>query len=152
MLRILALAALIVTVLSAIETAAYGGAVCPPPDSYAPCSCIIDYSEENSDVIQLNCVSKNLTDSEISGILDIFLATPGVSPLGRLDLEYNQLTRIPNQIQFFPQLVWINLQDNKIESIVSGAFNFISTVEYLSLNLNPLATISPGAFQGIIYW
>jgi len=84
-------------------------------------------------------------------MLDSFITTPGVSPMAELNLFNSQLTRVPNQIKYFPQLEIVYLNDNKIESIDAGTFNFTGTsrVLYIYLNDNQLSTIAPGAFQGL---
>ena len=79
-----------------------GAVVCPSAADYAPCECS-EYIYQPGTVF-LGCSSKQLTDSRASDILDVFLTTPGVSPLVYLDLQYNQLTREPSQIKSFPQL------------------------------------------------
>ena len=137
--------------LSSVEAGAIG---CPTPDAYAPCACG-KYSN-TSDTIFLDCANKKLSDSNVSNILDLFIMTPGLSPLGRLDLYNNQLTRVPSQIKFFPQLEEIRLFFNAITSVESGAFNFIKPTTviyphyfvYLELSINQLVTIAPGAFKG----
>ena len=132
----------IVCLFLTVETAV----ICPTKVNYSPCDCY----EYSSNTIWINCRGQNLTNSRVSGILNVFLTSPGVSPVGKLSLQNNKLTRVPNQIKLFPQLVEVWLSDNKITSIQSGAFNFTTTtVEWLVLSDNPVATIAPGAFQGM---
>ena len=92
--------------------------ICPPAADYAPCDC-----EERNGTITLTCDMRNLNDSQVSDILDAFLTTPGVSPVGDLNLYQNRLTRVPTQIKFFDQLKRVTLQENSITSVESGAFN-----------------------------
>ena len=127
------------------------GVVYPPNEQYAPCECL-----ENSlspATIGLNCADRKANDSRISDVLDYFLASPDISPLGQLRLnngldKSSQLTRVPRQIKFFPQLNYVSLAINKITSIESGAFNFTATLLVLDLQRNEITTIAPGAFLG----
>ena len=124
--------------------------VCPPEAAYAPCGCS-EYSEK-PDTIYLNCYNRNLGDSKMSDILDAFLTTPGISPVGLLDLMSNRLTRVPTQMKFFNQLDYVYLNNNDITSIESGAFNFpdaANPILDLDLQNNQLTTIAPGAFKGL---
>ena len=125
---------------------------CPPNASYSPCQCD-EYNPENvTDGIRisLDCSRHLLTDSKVSEILDSFLQ-PGVDPLGKMDLSFNKLTTVPDQMKFFPKLDYVSLFNNEIRSIQSsGAFNFLKTLTWLYLDNNQLASIAPGAFQGLI--
>ena len=120
--------------------------ICPPPEAYAPCYC--GYTSLEPNAIALTCDSFNLTDSEVSDILDTFLSTPDISPLVLLSLRNNQLTRVPSQMQLFTELQVIDLENNAITSVESGTFKF--NADYLSLSLenNQLTTIAPDSFIG----
>ena len=123
--------------------------ICPPAADYAPCLC--GENRGRPGTVYLYCYNQNLTDSQMSGILDAFLTTPGVSPLGYLSMWQNQLTRVPTQIKSFNQLDAVYIYENSIASIGSGAFNFpdaANPVRDLSLYYNQLTTIAPGAFRG----
>ena len=123
-------------------------ASCPPADAIEPCGC----SEYDMGTIKLDCSNRKLNDSRVSYVLEVFLTTPGTSPVGFLDLWVNQLTRIPSQIKSFTQLRWLNFQYNpSITSIESGAFNFpdaSNSIQMLFLKYNQISTIAPGAFKG----
>ena len=132
-------------------TAVYGEIVCPPPADYAPCNCVEFPSDPTH--IDLNCVLKNLTDLQISNILNSLLTTPGVSPLATLNLPFNELTVVPNELSFFSRSIdYVDLQGNDIgPSISNGTFNFQKVDGgYLRLFLqrNQVKNIEPGAFQG----
>ena len=120
--------------------------ICPPPETYAPCYCGPTTMEYGT--LILECSRCNLTDSEVSDILDAFLSTPGVSPLLILNLSGNQLTRVPSQMQLFTELVVIEFQNNAIPSIESGTFNSNDDNWSLYLDSNQLTTIAPSAFRG----
>ena len=95
--------------------------VCPPETAYTPCYC----NEYSPGVLTL--LGRNLGDSRISEILDAFLLNDninGSSALGELELDLNQLTRVPDQIKYFPQLTLVSLDFNLITSLDSVAFNF----------------------------
>lgn len=120
--------------------------VCPDRTAIAPCNC----NDGGDNVgIELECFAKDLTDAQVSVILDTYLSTPGVSPLTYLMLRANQLTRIPSQVTSLPQLDRIELNFNKITTVATGSFNLKATLKWLFLENNLIATIEPGAFQGI---
>ena len=118
--------------------------VCPKPEDYFPCRCV-DYGSAS---VYLFCDRQNMRDDKISQILQAYLATPGVSPLSFLQLQYNQLSRVPQEIHLFPQLNYVNLEYNNIENVQTAAFNFTATLYQLYLSSNPLVTIEPDAFAG----
>ena len=123
--------------------------ICPPAEGYAPCACQIDPYGDGT-TIRLNCNNQQLNDGQASAMLDVFLTTPGISPLSWFNFPGNRLTRVPNQFPLFPQLNFVDLGRSSIESVPTGAFNFSSTLNILYLNENGLRSIQPGAFQGII--
>ena len=135
--------------LSSSSLVVNAAAVCPPATDNVPCSC---YEWPQSSTIDIYCYNQNLSDSQVSDILDAFLTTPGVSSsVGSLDLRLNRLTRVPPQMKLFPQLKTVMLEGNFITSIESGAFNFADAtnpIRYLTLGNNQLTTIAPGAFKG----
>ena len=137
----------VVVFISAFGDEAMAG-VCPPPGEIAPCSCT-DLGSEGL-VIQLNCFNTQLDDEMASQILDKMISWPRVSPLRRLDLSSNRLTRIPTQLTKFPMLNYIELGGNQIASIEAKAFNLETTFTSLNLNSNPIASVEEGAFQGIL--
>ena len=127
--------------------------VCPPANVISPCAC----SQWTPTTTYLNCQSRVLTDSQASAILDAYLKTPNVSPVGVLQLSNNLLTRVPDQMKSFTQLEYAILDFNSITSIESGAFNFTDAanpLRSLYLSTNQLTTIAPGAFKGsnLIYF
>ena len=71
--------------------------VCPPEADISPSNCGEDLTNKPNTIL-LNCYAQNLNDSRWSDILDIFLATPGISPLGWLNLMLNQLSRDPSNL------------------------------------------------------
>ena len=128
--------------------------VCPPEDAYTPCYCTEYFTTTGQSVITLDCSYANLGDAKASDILDAFLSTPDVSPLGRLNLFRCQLSFIPEQIEYLNQLIYVHLASNNITTIESGAFNFIgpdNSFRYLTLDSNQVTTIAPGALKGIIF-
>ena len=122
--------------------------ICPPPESYAPCSCSVD-STGNGTTVRVGCSFNFLGDVRVSEILDAFLTTPSVSPVSYLTLNWNLLTRVPLQISQFTHLETVLLDQNFIISLPKNAFNFTRPPRYLWLNNNRLNAIEAGAFQGI---
>ena len=122
--------------------------VCPPVEAISPCTCSEYYYTTTTTT--LNCAGQNLIDSQVSAILDAYLKTPNVSPVGYLNLSFNLLTRVPVQVKSFTQLQYAFLYDNSISSIESGAFNAPDAypLSNLWLDGNQLTTIAPGAFKG----
>lgn len=142
-------------------TLVQGLVVCPPAESYSPCSCD-EYNQQPAaaDTISLYCAFMNLNDSRVSDILDSFVnATSAaaseyddaviISPIAELRLEGNSLTRVPDQIRFLPQLHSVQLYGNNIEHIPSAAFNTTVNTVRIVLYLNQIKTIAPYAFQSI---
>ena len=111
------------------------------------------WNQNTTTTTTLNCQSLNLTDSQASDILDAYLSTPDVSPVGVLYLNGNRLlTHIPIQINSFTPLSEAFLSYNSFTSIESGLFNLKDAANPLAslyLNSNQLTTIAPGAFKGI---
>ena len=99
--------------------------ICPAATVFSPCSC--DEYKGNSGTIELNCGGNNVDDTRLSAILDALLTTPGVSPVGALMLWNNLLTRVPDQIPRFTQLV-VDLNYKKNPSLPTAAFKFTATL------------------------
>ena len=126
-----------------------GVLVCPSPaSSTQPCSCQRE-PLFGGDKIWLNCQTLGLNDSRVNEILDSLLA-PNVSPLFRLSLQNNQLTKVPTQLSLhkFSELEYIYLDNNLIRTITKGAFDLVTKVGQLSLESNAIDTVEPDAFLG----
>ena len=136
-------------ILLILDLAAANDLTCPPPASFAPCTC--RDGGERDGTTWVDCSNKNLGDARIRDILNVFLS-PRVSPLGTLYLNNNSLTQVPEQIKLFPQLKKIWLDHNRIRMISSGAFDFIARLDKLSLYNNPVVSIEHGAFKGILVY
>ena len=138
---------LVLFLKSSVEVEA--AVLCPPVEAISPCLCY----QNTTTTTTLNCQSLNLTDSQASDILDAYLSTPDVSPVGVLYLNgIRLLTHIPIQINSFTPLSEAFLSYNSFTSIESGLFNLKDAANPLAslyLNSNQLTTIAPGAFKGI---
>lgn len=126
-------------------------ATCPAENVVAPCTCGL----LGNDGVSLNCNNKGLTDARIDLILEVFAKDLTMGPLGQIDLSLNPLlTRVPSLIQTFTELGSnVELQQNGITSIESGAFNFLkhsNPIRNLYLDRNKLTTIAPNAFKGFL--
>ena len=125
-----------------------GQLVCPPAQYYRPCSC----NNWGDGAAWLFCFNLNLNDTKTSQILSAFLSYQSViSPLGAVTLNENKLTKVPDEIKFFPRLVYVNLAGNNIRTIQRGTFNFTLTADRVLLFENEINFIEPGAFQGVYY-
>ena len=126
--------------------------ICPPIEAISPCACI---QQLPATITYLDSYSNYLNDSQASDILDAYLATPNVSPEGRLELMYNQLTRVPVQMKSFTQLEYASLHQNLITLIESGTFSAPDDdypLWYFDLSYNKLTTIAPGASKGFYHF
>jgi len=119
--------------------------MCPQPVDLLPCTCTGNGAGNGV----LECDSTNLNDDLASQILDLFTTSPTL--LNRVNMARNQLTRVPSQLSLFTQsnLNYVDLNNNKITIIRSGAFNFTQTLRELILTSNLISAIEPGAFLGI---
>ena len=119
---------------------------CPNSTDILPCTC---QESGSAGLIELDCFSREINDLRASQILDVFLSsTEATNSLEWVYFYNNLITRVPDQIKFFPRLVYITLNYNLITSIESGTFNFSSTLDYLGLDANQIVSIEPGTFQG----
>ena len=117
---------------------------CPSLNGFNTCGC----SNSGDGTIWLDCGGAQLGDTKASQLLQLFINNPAVSPLTGVYLAYNKLTKIPDEIAQLDQLHTVYFHGNEIDSIPSGAFNFVPTLKVLYLSGNPLKTIEPGAFNG----
>ena len=133
--------------------------VCPDPVTYSPCECT-EYTGTNSFVMTtstLDCSNRNLTDSLLNDILNVFTlnplisqVNPLISQVNQLILYSNQLTRVPTQIPLMRWLTFVNLSDNKIKSVESASFDFASNkMNLIDLSSNQMTSIQSDAFLGI---
>ena len=82
-------------------------------------------------------------------LLDSIIATPTVQ-LSTLRLNSNRLTKIPTQqINSFPELQNLYLDDNEIPVLETGSLSFLFPVSILSLSAASINTIEPNTFQGV---
>ena len=120
---------------------------CPPSTNYSPCNCTANTLNAT---IRLDCSHKNLTDSKTSQILRSFISVRGMAKqLEELNFSYNRLTKVPDKIRQFHHARLIDLSNNKIRSIQSGAFKMLSNhSSRISLDSNRIASIEPRAIRG----
>ena len=112
--------------------------------------------------IWLNCEDLNLDDAKMSRILNVFLSSDlNREFTRRIDLDSNQLTKIPSELSQFKRLQMVYFYYNAITSIKSGdIFNNSTSTDLAStsssatrlirlwLNNNAINHIEAGAFQG----
>ena len=121
---------------------------CPPLIDYWPCSCSL---ASTARTLSLNCKNQQLNDTEADRILGAF-TSPLVSPLSVLDLSNNLLTIVPRLISSssFPQLSYVLMSANNIQSIGSDSFSNFALLKFLDLSDNQITNIQFGAFKGTI--
>ena len=89
-------------------------------------------------------------DSVINNILTSLVGSTSADSLESFWSNSEDLTMVPNQLPFFPQLYDVTLGTNSISHIPSSSFSFSSPVTYISLIRNGIRTIEPGAFEGTV--
>jgi len=134
----------------------YGQTVgCPNPGSISPCTCrqYYVYPTGYEKSIVVDCQRKNLTDAQISVILNTLLVSPGLNPVISILASSNQLTKVPDEISKFPALNIVYLGENQItelpctdgKSFINNRFATGKIDIYLSNN--QITRIPSGAFN-----
>ena len=98
-----------------------GDVICPPEELWRWCCYCTEYTDG---VIAFRAFNELTSDTKVSDMLDVLLNTPGISPVGLLDIGANYLTQVPYQTLLFPKLQELGLGANKLTVIKSGTFNF----------------------------
>ena len=98
-------------------------------------------------------ISNGIDDICMDQMLQPILASPTAETLKYLNIEGNDLKRIPRQIASFKNLIGLYLGWNpKMAGIFrSGSINFSSSLEDLWLDSNGIDVIKPGAIQGFCF-
>lgn len=94
--------------------------------------------------------SEPVTDGGISRLLNWALES-SEETLRMLYLDYNALTKVPEQIQLFNQLYTLairNQPDSPLPSIETDSFVFSAPVRFFYLSSVGVETIEPNSFQG----
>lgn len=100
------------------------------------------------EIFKLN--SNQLDDRVVELILKT-IATSSGGTLLSLSVNNNLLTRIPEQLSSFPKLAKFYIANNNISLVTSGSLTFTApNVDAIYMPSVSLATIEPGAFQGLI--
>ena len=126
---------------------------CPPSTSISPCTCSTSqpYMGGLTDGLYIYCNSfQNVTNSQLSNVLDVFLSPQYINPVVSISASQNQLTQIPSQISQFKSLTFLDLSYNQITNISSlSAINFSSNMSYTSIMLmsNKITSIPSGTFN-----
>ena len=123
---------------------------CPPSTSISPCTCSTSYMLIGiSTGLSVSCYNnfQNITDSQLSNALDVFLSPQYISPVVQIMAMQNQLTQVPSQISKFKSLAQLDLSYNQITNIspLSG-LSFPSNASYVSITLmnNKITSIPSG--------
>ena len=119
--------------------------VCPPAADLVGCTCQEAWSDESG--LDIDCREAKLNDARVEGLLKALLET-GVSPAVTFDASKNNLTKVPDDLSKLSKLTYIDMSDNQITSIPSGAFQSSSTKEIgIYLSKNRISSLSRGAFK-----
>lgn len=108
-----------------------------------------------SSVVELRLGDNLLGDQAVDEILNSILAITSRPPLQTLILMNNQLTRIPEMVPLFPNLITLSMDVNTIPVLKAGSLALSAPdIHMLRLEVLSLRTIEPGAFQGfhIVYF
>ena len=119
--------------------------VCPPAVDLKGCLCIKALKDN---FINIVCRKVKLDDLSIDNLLKA-LSEPGIGPTFTFDVgSKNNLTQVPPSLSKLPELRMIQMRDNQITSIPSGAFQSSSqTLITIILRKNKISFIEPGAFD-----
>jgi len=85
-------------------------------------------------------------------ILTEILYDTTTSPTSRLDLSYNPLTFVPEEIRLFKKLKYVDLSFSLIDTVPTGSFDFAPSPTIpiqIYLSFNPLSNVENGAFNGL---
>ena len=125
---------------------------CPPSTSISPCTCTTAYMMNGITSLYVNCYNtfQNITDSQLSNALDVFLSPQYISPVVQIMAMQNQLTHVPSQISKFKSLTFLDLSYNQITNIspLSG-LSFPFNASYVSIMLmnNKITNIPSGTIN-----
>ena len=95
-----------------------------------------------------NAETSALNDAAAKRFLDWILESSSAT-LETLQLNYNVLTEVPEQIPSFTSLSSLSLQNNFIALVRQCSLVFTAPVKTFLLHSNKLRTIQPGAIQGL---
>lgn len=144
---------LVITMTTLTPCHGQASIVCPQLSSISPCTCsqyFGGYSPLINNGIKIDCTEKNLIDSQMSSVLSACLAK-GLSPVQEISASFNQLTKVPNQIQKFPALSILDLGNNRIADILCDngkpPMTVNSTLVKISLRSNQIKRIPSGVFH-----
>jgi len=99
-------------------------------------------------LVQVNLGSCSLDDIGTGKFLD-WLVSSSSKTLTTLLMKTNYVTNIPTQIPLMTALKHFELSFNRLTIIRTGELRFTSPVAVVTLTANKIATIQPGAFQGM---
>ena len=114
---------------------------CPPyNDDILPCTCAL--SANSLKTLTLNCISQSLNDTAIANFVSKVSPT---APVDTVDFSTNALTKVPQGLPAFSQLVNVSLAHNAITSIGKGDMNLTAQVKLLNFASNEIASIQDGS-------
>ncbi|XP_062585950.1 leucine-rich repeat-containing G-protein coupled receptor 5-like isoform X1 [Saccostrea cucullata] len=96
-----------------------------------------------------NLGSLALHDNRISVIR--YHAFEGLNVLTSLELQRNRLTHVPAGIMTLPDLMDLNLENNRIQFIPSHVFQLNKNLRDIKLRGNPISSFGLNTFQGLHY-
>jgi len=112
----------------------------------SPCVCA--ETDNSMTTVTVSCAGQNINDTKMASIVNNI---PVSTPMEKLDVRANQLTKMPPKLPTFTQLVYLLLASNAITSIASGDLNLTGPVHIIDLSSNRITFIdsSTTVFPGI---
>lgn len=92
--------------------------------------------------------NSDLDDAAADRILT-WLSSPSTLTLSSILMPITSLTRVPNQIDQFSNMTWVDLYGNNIPVVATGSFKFTRPAESVNAMSCDIISIEPGSFQGI---
>ncbi|KAL1461578.1 hypothetical protein WDU94_013461 [Cyamophila willieti] len=99
------------------------------------------------DLYKLKC---GTVDDPIQSLDELSFHTyPNIADVSTLDLSDNEITKIPTNAFYFPNLQKIDLTKNQISVIEPGAFSNLTNLKTLILSNNKISFLSKELFEGL---
>uniref|UniRef100_A0A8D8V4M1 Adhesion G protein-coupled receptor A3 n=1 Tax=Cacopsylla melanoneura TaxID=428564 RepID=A0A8D8V4M1_9HEMI len=99
------------------------------------------------DLYKLKC---GTVDDPIQSLDELSFHTyPNIADVSTLDLSHNEITKIPTNAFYFPNLQKLDLDKNELSVIEPGAFSNLTNLKTLILSNNKISFLSKELFEGL---